>query len=194
MTRHSSIDEVNSALIELEENERSGSSSTDKLNSEKHSDTEKPSSRHPSNALSANGENLVNGGEENGGIHEDIGDSDTDSGSGTLEQEGHDDDELDEENHDDGSETEDVDDDDDGGEPVSEEDDEVHVRQKVAEVDPVEAANFEQELRAVMQVRFRSLGLFTIVSDLACDIVNILLLALLRSQSQFVNKHSEKAN
>ncbi|KAJ9175552.1 hypothetical protein P3X46_014098 [Hevea brasiliensis] len=148
MTRYSSIDEVNAALIELEENERTGS--TDKVNIEKHSDAEKPSSRNTSNAVSANGQNFVNGNEENGGIHEDISDSDTDSGSGTVEQEGHDDEELDAENHDDGSETQD-DDEDDGVEPVSDEDDEVHVRQKVAEVDPVEAANFEQELRAVMQ-------------------------------------------
>ncbi|XP_048231473.1 regulator of nonsense transcripts UPF2 [Ricinus communis] len=148
MTRYSSIEEVNAALIELEENERTGS--IDKVNNEKHYDSEKPSSRNASNAISANGQNIVNGNEENGGIHEDIGDTDTDSGSGTIDQEGHDDEDLDEENHDDGCDTEE-DEDDDGGGPVSDEDDEVLVRQKVAEVDPVEAENFEQELRAVMQ-------------------------------------------
>ncbi|KAF2318609.1 hypothetical protein GH714_009351 [Hevea brasiliensis] len=148
MMRYSSIDEVNAAFIELEENEQIGS--TDKVNSEKHSDTEKPSSRNAANAISANGQNLVNGNEENGGIHEDIGESDTDSGSGTLDQEGHDEEELDEENRDDGCETEEEDDDGGGG-PVSDEDDEVHFRQKVAEVDPLEAEIFEQELKVVLQ-------------------------------------------
>ncbi|WCJ19421.1 Regulator of nonsense transcripts UPF2 [Euphorbia peplus] len=146
MIRYSSIEEVNAALMELEENERTGSVN-DKANSEKHFDNEKSSSRNTFKSSAANGKNNVNG-EENGGIHEDGG-SDTDSGSGTTEQEG-DEDELDEDNHDDGGETDQDDDDDDDG-PVSDEDDEVHVRQKVAEVDPVEVENFEQELRAVMQ-------------------------------------------
>ncbi|XP_011046308.1 PREDICTED: regulator of nonsense transcripts UPF2-like [Populus euphratica] len=146
MIRYSSIEEVNAALIELEENERTVS--TDKLNSEKHSDTDKPLCRTASNTISANGQSILNGNEENGS-HEDIGGSDTDSGSGTIDQDGHDEEELDEENHDGGVDTEDEDDDGDG--PASEEEDEVHVRQRVAEVDPLEAASFEQELRAVMQ-------------------------------------------
>ncbi|XP_065870964.1 regulator of nonsense transcripts UPF2 isoform X1 [Euphorbia lathyris] len=147
MIRYSLTEEVNAALVELEENERTGSIN-DKVNSEKHFDNEKPSGRSTFNASAANGKNNVNGNEENGGTHEDGG-SDTDSGSGTIEQEG-DEDELEEDNHDDGGDTDQDDDDDDDG-PVSDEDDEVHVRQKVAEVDPVEAENFEQELRAVMQ-------------------------------------------
>ncbi|KAJ4845899.1 Regulator of nonsense transcripts upf2 [Turnera subulata] len=147
MTRYSSIEEVNAALVEHEENERTVS--TDKANSEKHSDSEKPS-RKAASAKSANGQRNVNGNEENGGLHEEIGDSDTDSGSGTIDQEGRDEEDLDEENHGDDCDSED-DDDDDGGGAASDEDDEVHVRQKVAEVDPQEAANFEQELRAVMQ-------------------------------------------
>lgn len=149
MTRYSSIEEVNTALVELEENERTVS--TDKANSEKHSDTEKPMSR-----TTSNGQSSVNGNEENGGLHEDIGESDTDSGSGTIDQEGHDEEELDEDNHDDGCDTEE-DEDDDGAGPASDEDDEVHVRQKVAQVDPLEAASFEQELRAVVQARLRLL-------------------------------------
>ncbi|KAL9365459.1 hypothetical protein Peur_043332 [Populus x canadensis] len=146
MIRYSSIEEVNAALIELEENERTVS--TDKFNSEKHSDTDKPLCRTTSSTISANGQSILNGNEENG-LHEDIGGSDTDSGSGTIDQDGHDEEELDEENHDGGVDTEDEDDDGDG--PASEEEDEVHVRQKVAEVDPLEVASFEQELRAVMQ-------------------------------------------
>lgn len=58
---------------------------------------------------------------------------DTDSGSGALDHGGHDEKELNKENHDD-----------DGGGPVSDEDDEVHVRQKVAEVDPVKAASLSR--------------------------------------------------
>ncbi|KAF5959498.1 hypothetical protein HYC85_000707 [Camellia sinensis] len=46
MTRYSSIEEVNAVLIELEEHERTVL--TDKANSEKHSDTEKPPSRSTS--------------------------------------------------------------------------------------------------------------------------------------------------
>jgi regulator of nonsense transcripts 2 len=88
----------------------------------------------------------------------DIGGSDTDSGSGTIDQDGHDEEELDEENHDDRCDTEDEDDD--GGGPASDEDDEVHVRQKFAEADPHEVASFEQELRAVMQARYKLLLFF----------------------------------
>lgn len=72
--------------------------------------------------------------------------SESDLGSGSTDEE-----DLDDENHDESDE--DDDEDDDAGEPASDEDDEVRVRQKVPEVDPVEEANFEQELRAVMQVR-----------------------------------------
>lgn len=148
MTRYSSIEEVNTALIELEEHEHAVS--TDKANNEKHSDTENAPIRTTSKSISANGQSRVNGAEENGQAH-DIGDSDSDSGSGSIEPGGHDDEDLDEENHDGGCDSEDEDDDDRGG-PASDDDDEVHVRQKVAEVDPQEEASFELELRAVVQV------------------------------------------
>ncbi|ESR54165.1 hypothetical protein CICLE_v10018539mg [Citrus x clementina] len=148
MTRHSSIEEVNAALTELEEHERNVS--TDKTNTEKHSDTEKPSRRPTSNTISANGQSAVRGTEENGRLHEDIGDTDSDSGSGTIDPDGHDEEDLDEGNHDEECDNEDEDDDEGGG-PASDEDDEVRFRQKAAEVDPEELANFEQELRAVVQ-------------------------------------------
>jgi regulator of nonsense transcripts 2 len=150
MTRYSSLEEVNAALVELEEHERTVS--TDKANNEKHSDTEKPSRRTTSNKMSVNGQSVVNGTDDNGVVHEDHGDSDSDSGSGTVDPDRHEE-ELDEENRDDGSESEEEDDD--GGGPASDEDDEVHVRQKVAEVDPQEEADFELDLKAVMQVSFR---------------------------------------
>lgn len=146
MMRYSSIEEANAALIELEEHERSAS--TEKANSISHSDVEKqPSGRTDSNAsLSVNGRSSENGAEDNGALHEEVMESESDLGSGSTDEE-----DLDDENHDESDE--DDDEDDDAGEPASDEDDEVRVRQKVPEVDPVEEANFEQELRAVMQVR-----------------------------------------
>ncbi|OMO81089.1 MIF4G-like, type 3 [Corchorus olitorius] len=145
MTRYSSMEEVNAALVELEEHE--STAATDKTSSEKHSDTEKPSSRTTAHSISDDRSSILNGSEENGGVHEETveGDTDSESGSGTIEPDGHDEDDLDEENHDGGCDT-DEDDEDDVG--PSDEDDEVHVRQKVAELDPKEVANFDQELRA----------------------------------------------
>ena len=149
MTRYSSIEEVNAALVELEEHDRT--LSTDKTTSEKHSDTEKSLSRITSNSVSANGQNVVNGNENGSRVHDDLGDSESDSGSGTVDLEGQDEEELDEENHDEECDSVDDGDDDDGGGPASDEDDEVHVRQKVVEVDPQEEASFDQELRALLQ-------------------------------------------
>ncbi|KAG4957160.1 hypothetical protein JHK85_043540 [Glycine max] len=150
MVRYTSIEEVNAALVELEEHDRIVSA--DKVSSEKHSGTEKPLIRTTSTtAVVGNGQSIDNGTEEN--EVQDDNDSETDSGSDTIDVEGHDE-ELDEENHDDGCETEDDDDDDDDGPgPASDEEDEVHVRQKVTEVDPLEEANFDQELKAVVQAR-----------------------------------------
>ena len=151
MTRYSSIEEVNAAFVELEEHERSVSS--DKSNTEKHLDAEKPMSRATSNTTSTNGRDTVNGSRENGAAHGDGVDSDSDTGSGTIEAEGRDDEESDLGNHEDGCDSDDDEDDEEAGGPASDEDDEVHVRQKVPEVDPREEANFDQELRAVMQAR-----------------------------------------
>ena len=150
MVRYTSIEEVNAALVELEEHDRIVSS--DRASSEKHSDNEKPSSRTISTTtVVGNGQSIDNGMEENG-VQDDVNDSETDSGSDTIDVEGHNDEELDEDNHDDGCETEDdEDDDDDGPGPASDEEDEVHVRQKVTEVDPLEEADFDQELKAVVQ-------------------------------------------
>ncbi|KAH7547967.1 hypothetical protein JRO89_XS14G0045500 [Xanthoceras sorbifolium] len=145
MTRYSSIEEVNTALIELEEHEHNVS--TEKANSDKHSDTEKPSGRTTTNTISSNGQSSVGGIEENGGVHED---SDSDSGSDTIDPDGRDEEELDEGNHDEEGDNED-DDDDEGGGPASDEDDEVRFRQKLAQVDPEEVASFDLELRAVVQ-------------------------------------------
>ncbi|GAA0169591.1 RNA metabolism protein [Lithospermum erythrorhizon] len=149
MTRYSAIEDVDAALIKIEEHERSVSS--DKANSDKYSDTEKSLLVTTSSNTSLNGQSLENGIEQNGDLHEDQAvESESDSGSGTSEQVGHDDEgESYEENPDDDSVSQS--DSDDGGGPGSDEDDEVHVRQKVAEVDPLEAADFDRELRALMQ-------------------------------------------
>lgn len=148
MVRYASVDEVNAALVELEEHDRIVS--TDKASSEKHSDTEKPLSRTTSTTTVGNRQNNDNGAEENG-VQDDVNDGEHDSGSDVIDEEGHDDEELDEENHDDGCGSEDDEEDDDV--PASDDEDEVHVRQKVTEVDPLEEADFDQELKAVVQAR-----------------------------------------
>ncbi|CAI0411623.1 unnamed protein product [Linum tenue] len=144
MIRYSSAEEVNAALVEHEANERHVSEKSHSERRERRSNYEKPPVRIPSNnAPSANGQRLVNGDDENGGLHEDVLDSDTGSGgSSTIDH----DDEMDEEIHgDDGDTDEDYDDRD---APGSDEDNEFRIRQKVANVDLEEAASFEQELRA----------------------------------------------
>ncbi|KAI5648769.1 hypothetical protein M9H77_34774 [Catharanthus roseus] len=149
MTRYTTIEDVNAVLAELEEHDRVVA--TERANSEKHSDTEKARSRASSAVAFVNGQRIANGIEENGGLHDEIvGETESDSDSGTIERLGHDDEEeSDEDNHDEESESED--DYDDGAGPASDEDDEVHVRQKVPEVDPQEVADFDRELRALMQ-------------------------------------------
>ncbi|CAH2041879.1 unnamed protein product [Thlaspi arvense] len=59
MTRYSSLEEVNAALVELEEHERTVFA--DKANNDKQSDSEKPPSRISSGTISANGQGPVNG-------------------------------------------------------------------------------------------------------------------------------------
>ncbi|KAG9160182.1 hypothetical protein Leryth_023211 [Lithospermum erythrorhizon] len=148
MIRYSSMEDVDAALIEIEEHEHSVSSQ--KENNEKYSDTGKSPLRTSSNT-SVNGQSLANGIEENGDLLEELeAESGSDSGSETTGQVGREDEG---ESYDDNpnDETDSQDDSDDGGGPGSDEDDEVHVRQKVAEVDPLEAADFDREFRALMQ-------------------------------------------
>ncbi|CAN8284822.1 unnamed protein product [Cochlearia groenlandica] len=139
MTRYVTIDEVNAATLRLEEREHV--SSVDKVVIERHSDI-KTLSRSSSGAVSSNGKGIG----ENGEAHEEG--SDTDSGSGSVirdEQK----EELDDGNRERGSESEDGDEYDDGNGPGS--DDEFRVRQKVVTVDPEEQADFDQELKALLQ-------------------------------------------
>lgn len=146
MTRYGTIDEVNAAILELEEREHA--SSAGKVNIERHSDA-KHSSRPSTNVISANGKSSAQDTGENGEVHEE--ESDSDSGSGSVGRGGQNE-ELDDGNHDRGSESDDGDDYDDGDGPGSDDDNEFRVRQKVVAVDPEEQADFDQELKALLQV------------------------------------------
>lgn len=152
MTRYSTIEDVNASLAELEENDRVVA--TERTNNEKLSETEKTISRASTAIASVNGQSFANGIEENGELHDEtVGETESDSDSGTVKRLGHDYEESDEENNDEESESEDdyaV-----GVGPGSDEEDEVHVRQKAPEVDPQEAADFDRELRALMQAWFK---------------------------------------
>lgn len=146
MTRYSSIEEVNAALVELEEHERANLN--DKTSTEKHFDAETRGSPVQTSNASSNGPGQENGVEENGkGHHDGLGGSESDSGSGSMNGHGH-------EEEDDLSDDESLSDvdDDDGGHPVaSDEDDDVQVRQKLVKVDPQEEADFDRDLRALLQ-------------------------------------------
>ncbi|KAI3721333.1 hypothetical protein L2E82_32342 [Cichorium intybus] len=135
MTRYSTIEEVDAALVQLEEHERSG---------EKHTDQEKPRNMSVSGSSSVNGQALGNGIEENGGTHE--VESDSASQGSTMDPDVNDEEE---ELDDDACDSEDDYADREG--PASDEDDEIHVRQKVMLVDPEEEAEFDREFRALMQ-------------------------------------------
>eukprot|EP01018_Ginkgo_biloba_P009187 Gb_41555 [translate_table: standard] len=153
MVRYSSFEEANAALTELEEQEWIVSS--EKTGSERHSDTEvnKAASRS-SVPIVGNGKTGINGVEQHG-MGLDDGETESETESGSMEPDGQEDEEeLDEDksvDHDD--EGDDEDEEEDGGEPVaSEEEEHVQVRQKkVIEMDPAEEADFERELRAVVQ-------------------------------------------
>ncbi|VAI46968.1 unnamed protein product [Triticum turgidum subsp. durum] len=115
MTRYSSIDELNSALAELEEHERAAS--VEKPESERHSDNESQK-RQPHD----DGRGSANGAEGNGKDHGEGADSESYSDSGSIG--GHEDEEdlLSEEKSNDASENEG--DDEDDGMPVGSDEDE----------------------------------------------------------------------
>uniref|UniRef100_A0A3B6NR04 MIF4G domain-containing protein n=1 Tax=Triticum aestivum TaxID=4565 RepID=A0A3B6NR04_WHEAT len=148
MTRYSSIDELNSALAELEEHERAAS--VEKPESERHSDNESQK-RQPHD----DGRGSANGAEGNGKDHGEGADSESYSDSGSIG--GHEDEEdlLSEEKSNDASENE-GDDEDDGMPVGSDEDEGVEVRQKVVQVDPKEQEDFDRELKALLQESLES--------------------------------------
>lgn len=157
MTRYATIDEVNAAIMQLEEREHT--SSGDKVTIERHSDT-KPPSRSSSVVISSNGKSAAKDIGENGEAHGE--ESDSDSGSGSVVRDGQNE-ELDDGNQDRGSESDDGDDYDDGNGPGSDDDNEFRVRQKVVTVDPEEQADFDQELKALLQVSSDRSVLFSLI-------------------------------
>ncbi|KFK36817.1 hypothetical protein AALP_AA4G175200 [Arabis alpina] len=142
MIRHATIDEVNGAILQLEEREHASSA----VSIERYSDS-KPLSRSSSGVVSSNGKSTAKDIGENGEAHGD--ESDSDSGSGSVVRDGQNE-ELDDGNHERGSESDDGDDYEDGDGPGSD-DDGFRVRQKVVTVDPEEQADFDQELKALLQ-------------------------------------------
>ncbi|XP_042470696.1 regulator of nonsense transcripts UPF2-like [Zingiber officinale] len=155
MTRYSTIEEVNIALVELEEHERTFSA--DKIYSEKHSDGESQKGQSQSvSTINVNGQGTTNG-IENGRVHDAAGDSDSYSDNGSIYHDGHEDEEepMYEDKSDDGSDG-DEDDDEDDGAVGSDEEDNVHVRQKLVQVDPNEEEDFDRELKTLMQESLES--------------------------------------
>ncbi|CAH8386819.1 unnamed protein product [Eruca vesicaria subsp. sativa] len=128
MIRYTTIDEVNAAILQLEEREHA-------------SDTKRQ-------GMFSNGKSNVKDNGENVEAPKEESDSDSGNGSAVRDEQNE---ELDDGNHDRGSESDDGDDYDDGIGPGSDDDNEFTVRQKVVTVDPEEQADFDQELKALLQ-------------------------------------------
>ncbi|KAK3154687.1 hypothetical protein QOZ80_2BG0193890 [Eleusine coracana subsp. coracana] len=151
MSRYSSIEELNSAIVELEEKEHAAP--VEKAESERHSDSESHKRQPRGAALSVNGQTPANGVEENGKDHEAAG-SESYSDSGSVDGR-EDEEDLSEEKSNDGSDNEGDDEDDDI--PVgSDEDEGVEIRQKVVQIDPKEQEDFDRELKALLQESLES--------------------------------------
>ncbi|XP_062222688.1 regulator of nonsense transcripts UPF2-like isoform X2 [Phragmites australis] len=151
MSRYSSMEELNAALVELEESECAAP--VEKAESERHSDNESQTRQPQDAAPSVNGQTSGNGVEENGKDHE--GGSESYSDSGSIDGREDEEDLLSEEKSNDGSDNEGDDEDDDI--PVgSDEDESVEIRQKVVQVDPKEQEDFDRELKALVQESLES--------------------------------------
>ncbi|KAL6899559.1 hypothetical protein ACP4OV_006217 [Aristida adscensionis] len=151
MSRYSSIEELNAALVELEENERAAP--VEKAE-ERHSDNESQKRQSRNAGSSVNGQTSANGAEENGKDHEVAG-SDTYSDSGSIDGREDEEDLLSEDKSNDGSDNEGDDEDEDI--PVgSDEDESVEIRQKVVQIDPKEQEDFDRELKALLQESLES--------------------------------------
>eukprot|EP00252_Welwitschia_mirabilis_P015911 TRINITY_DN352_c0_g1_i2.p1 TRINITY_DN352_c0_g1~~TRINITY_DN352_c0_g1_i2.p1 ORF type:complete len:706 (-),score=145.51 TRINITY_DN352_c0_g1_i2:279-2270(-) len=152
MFRFSSIEEADAAILEIEEHESTVSS--EKIGSDKHSDTEgvTPASRSVPPAV-GNGQTTGNGADDHGTGLDDV-ESESEMDFSSFEHDVHDDDEEPDEDksvehYDEGY---DGHEDEDGADPVASEDEDIQVRQKKSmDVDPAEEADFDRELRAIMQ-------------------------------------------
>ncbi|KAM0923815.1 hypothetical protein ACQ4PT_005325 [Festuca glaucescens] len=133
MTRYSSMELLASALVELEENEKTKQSEIAAFDASCKSSTSRP--------------------DKNGRDHEEAADSERYSG---IHRDGHDDgDSLYEEKSDDRSENG-VDSDVDDTPAGSDEEETVNVRRKVVKIDPKEQEEFDRELKALLQESLES--------------------------------------
>ncbi|KAH9311222.1 hypothetical protein KI387_026257, partial [Taxus chinensis] len=153
MIRYSSLEEADAAITKLEEQE--WNVVPERIGNEKYSDTEGvKAALHSAPIAAGNGQMVMDGTEENG-IGIDDGESGIETESSSLEPDCHEDEEESDEDKsvDRDDERYDENEEEDGGEPVaSEEEEDVQIRQKkLMEVDPEEEADFERELKAVMQ-------------------------------------------
>ncbi|CAM0903742.1 unnamed protein product [Alopecurus aequalis] len=136
MTRYSSIELLASALVELEENEKTKQSE--------------------SAACDVSCKSSANRPDINGRDHEEVADSESYSGSGSIRRDGHEDgDSLYEEKSDDRSENG-VDSDNDDTPAGSDEEESVKVRRKVVKVDPKEQEDFDRDLKALLHESLES--------------------------------------
>ncbi|XP_024530355.1 regulator of nonsense transcripts UPF2 [Selaginella moellendorffii] len=138
MTRYATFEEANQALLEMEERENM---MMEKAANGKYLEMEVPFSAEPSQVVGNGG----NGLRRENGVDEGESLSETESGSMDGHEEEEDDVERDEEGEEEEEEAELE------HAAVSEEDDHVKLRCKSKEVDPLEDADFEKELRALMQ-------------------------------------------
>ncbi|RCV34594.1 hypothetical protein SETIT_7G171600v2 [Setaria italica] len=155
MTRHSSIEGLNDALVELEENERV--MAVEKGGDKRHLDSESQLKQSENAAFDTNGKRVANRPKKNVKSHEDIGDSESSSDSRSRYRSGHEDGESFpyEETLDDRLENEDHSEDIDA--PVgSDEEGTVEVRRKVVQVDAKEQEDFDRELKAILQESLES--------------------------------------
>eukprot|EP00249_Psilotum_nudum_P018824 c26978_g1_i1 orf=54-3764(+) len=160
MVRYSAFEEANIAILELEDQE--SCLGFEKPPSGRHQDMQESmeGSIHATGSSHVNGVNQAEHGQvSNGilvsrenGVHDD-GESETDTESGSMEPDGQEEEEeLDEDQEHEDEADEEEDEEERGDSEGSEEEDHVKVKQKkVIEVDPAEEAEFERELRTVMQ-------------------------------------------
>ncbi|CAN6235668.1 unnamed protein product [Urochloa humidicola] len=154
MTRHSSIEGLNDALVELEENEHV--MAVEKGGDERHSDNESQLKQSEHAAFDTNGKRAANEPKKNVKDHEEVADSESSSDSRSRYWSGHEDsehssyeerldDRLENEDHSEGIDA-----------PVdSDEEETVEVRHEVVRVDP-EQEDFDRELKAILQERLES--------------------------------------
>uniref|UniRef100_A0A0A9CYX7 MIF4G domain-containing protein n=1 Tax=Arundo donax TaxID=35708 RepID=A0A0A9CYX7_ARUDO len=155
MTRHSSIEELNDALVELEENEHVAS--PDKGGNERQADSESRPKQSESAPFDAHSNRSEIRPEKNGRDFEEVADSASSSDSRSRYRDGHEDEEdfLYEERPDDRPENEDHREDTDT--PVgSDEEESVGIRQKVVHVDPKEQEDFDRELKVILHESLES--------------------------------------